>query len=150
MTEFRGSAMEKKEKVKKPFNPVWFLIIGIAILIVPSAVYMGFLFPRMSEEYSVMMASGAGIGGAGMFGTGLIPETAKYGTLYKTASKATTLLVVITLVKNFIGQLIGLAATFAVSYIIFLLMRSLWKDGKQARQNAKLANEVARGITEAT
>ena len=142
--------MEKEKKAKKPFNPVWFLVIGITILIVPSAVYLGFLIPQMSEEYAILMGSGAGLGGTGLFATGLIPETAKYGTLYKTASKATTLLVVITLVQNFIGQIIGLAATFAVSYIIFLIMRSMWKDGKQRKQNEYLAKEVARNTAKAS
>lgn len=137
-------------KSKKPFNPIWFLIIGIAILIVPSAIYIGFLIPQMSEEYAILMGSGAGIGGTGLFATGFIPETAKYGTLYKTASKSLTLLVVITLVQNFIGQLIGLMAVFAVSYIIFLVMRGLWRDGRRKKQDAQLADQVARSIVEAS
>lgn len=137
------------EKEKKKFNPTWFLVIGIILLIAPTAIYAGFLIPRMADRYIVLMSSGAGIGGAGLFGTGMIPETAKFGTLYKTASKALTLLVVITLVQEFIGQIIGLVATFAVSYIVFLIFKGLWKDGKQARQNAKLAKEVARGVAEA-
>lgn len=140
--------MEKKEK--KPFNPVWWLVIGICFLVIPTAIYLGFLIPRLTEEYAILMGSGAGLGGAGLFATGMIPETAKYGTLYKTASKATTLLVVITLVQNFIGQLIGLAAVFAVSYIIFIVMRGLWRDGRQRKQNEQLAEQVARSITEAT
>lgn len=141
--------MEKVEKKKKPFNPVWFLVIGICILIIPTAIYMGFLIPSMSEEYAIMMGSGAGLGGTGLFATGLIPETAKYGTLYKTASKATTLLVVITLVQNFIGRLIGLAAVFAVSYIVFLVMRGLWRDGRKRKEDERLAKEVARSTAQA-
>lgn len=137
------------KKERKPFKPIWFLVIGICILVIPTAIYMGFLIPSMSEEYAIMMGSGAGIGGTGMFATGLIPDTAKYGTLYKTASKSLTLLVVITLVQNFIGRLIGLAAVFAVSYIIFLVMRGLWKDGRQKQQNADLADKVARSVAKA-
>lgn len=137
-----------EKKAKKPFNPVWFLVIGIFILIAPTAIYMGFLIPAMSEQYAILMGSGAGVGGVGMFATGLIPDTAKYGTLYKTASKATTLLVVITLVQNFIGQIIGLAAVFAVSYIIFMIMRGLWRDGRRKRQDEYLAKEVARSTAQ--
>lgn len=140
--------MEQKEK--KPFNPVWFLVIGICILIIPTAIYMGFLIPTMSEEYAIMMGSGAGLGGTGLFATGLIPDTAKYGTLYKTASKSLTMLVVITLVQNFIGRLIGLAAVFAVSYIVFLVMRGLWRDGRRKKQDEQLAEKVARGIAKTT
>lgn len=141
--------MEEKRN-KKPFNPVWWLIIGIAILIIPSAIYIGFLIPQMSEEYAIMMGSGAGLGGTGLFATGFIPETAKYGTLYKTASKSLTLLVVITLVQDFIGQLIGLIAVFAVSYIIFLILRGLWRDGRRKKQDEQLAEKVARSIVEAS
>lgn len=136
-------------KEKRPMKPIWFLVIGICILIIPTAIYMGFLIPSMSEEYAIMMGSGAGIGGAGLFATGLIPDTAKFGTLYKTASKSLTMLVVITLVQNFIGRLIGLAAVFAVSYIIFLFMRGLWRDGRRKRQDEHLAKEVARSTAEA-
>lgn len=135
--------------MKKSIHPVWFLVIGIAVLIIPSAIYLGFLIPAMKDEYIVLMASGGAIGGAGMFGTQMIPDKVKYGALFKTASKSFTLLVMITLVQEFMGQLIGLVATFIVSYIIFKIMRGLYKDGKQARQNVRLAKEVARGTLEA-
>ena len=137
-------------KEKKKMNPIWFLIFGIAILIIPSGVYLGFLIPQMKDEYIILMSSGGAIGGAGMFGTSMIPEKVKYGTLFKTASKSFTLLVVITLVQEFIKELIGLALVFIVSYIIFLILRGLYKDGKQARANELLAKEVARSITETT
>lgn len=138
--------MEKK----RTFKPIGFLIIGILFLIVPSAIYLGFLIPKMSEQYIILMSSGAGIGGAGMFGTGMIPETAKFGTLYKTASKALTMLVVITLVQNFIGQLIGLAATFAVSYVIYRIFKEAWKHGRQRTENRILAQEVAGSVVKAS
>lgn len=137
-------------KEKKKMNPVWFLIIGIFFLIVPSAIYVGFLIPQMKEEYVVLMASGGAIGSAGITACSFIPETAKYGTLYKTASKSFTLLTVITLVQDFIGELLGLAAVFAVCFIIFIIMKGLWRDGKQAKQNERLAKEVARGVAEST
>ena len=135
---------------KRKIKPIVYLLIGIAILVIPSAIYLGFLIPRMSEEYIVLMSSGGVIGGAGMFGTGMIPEKTKYGSLYKTASKSFTLLVVITLVHEFIKQLIGLAAVLVVSYIIFFIFKELWKNGKRAKENSELAEEIARNITEAT
>ena len=137
------------DKKKKGMNPNWFLVIGICILIIPAAIYLGFLIPRMKDEYIALMSSGSGLGGAGAFGTYMIPETAKFGTLYKTASKSITMLVVITLVKDFIGQLLGLALVFIISYIVFLIMRSRWKDGKRKRENADIANSVSQGVIEA-
>lgn len=136
--------------MEKKIHPVWFLVIGIILLIAPTAIYLGFLIPAMKEEYIILMSSGGAIGGAGLFGTSMIPEKARYGVLFKTASKSFTLLVVITLVQEFIKELIGLAAVMVVSYIIFLIMRGLYRDGKQARANTKLAKEVARGTLKAS
>lgn len=129
-------------------NPRWYLVIGIAFLIIPTAIYLGFLIPQMKDEYIILMSSGGVVGGAGMFGTGMIPDKTKYGALYKTASKSFTLLVVITLVKDFIGRLIGLAAVFVASYIIFLIFKERWKHGRRAKENSELAEEVARSITQ--
>ena len=139
--------MEKKEK--RPMHPIWYLIIGIALLVIPTAIYLGFLIPQMREEYIVLMSSGGIVGGAGIVGSSYIPETAKYGTLYKTASKSFSLLVCITLVQDFIGQILGLLCTFAVSYIVFLVMRGIYIDAKQKRSNAELSKQITRGITEA-
>ena len=136
-------------KEKKEMNPVWFLVIGIVVLIVPTAVYLGFLIPQLKEEYIILMSSGGVIAGGGMYGAEMIPEKVKYSSLYKTSARSFTLLTVITLVQDFIPQLIGLAIVLVVSYIIFMMMRSLYKDGKQARADKRLAKEVARGITEA-
>lgn len=138
------------KKERKPMNPIWFLVIGICILIIPTAIYLGFLIPKMSEEYIILMSSAGVVGGSGMFGTEMIPEKVKFGALFKTASKAFTALVCLTLVQDFLPAILGLLAVFAVSFIIFKIMRSLYKDGKQKRANADLAKEVARGITEGT
>lgn len=135
---------------KRKIKPIWFLIMGIAILIIPTAIYLAFLIPRMKDEYIILMASGGVIGGAGMFGTDMIPEATKYGSLYKTASRSFTLMTVIALVQKFIGQIIGLAIVFAVCYIIFLIFRELWRNGKRAKENAELAEEITRGITQNT
>lgn len=137
--------MEKQRKR----HPGLFLFIGIIVLIVPSAIYLGFLIPGMKDEYIVLMSSGGVIGGAGLFGSSKIPDETKHGALFKTTSKAFTLLVVITLVQEFIGQLLGLAAVMIISYIIFLIMRGLYKNGKRARENAELAEEVSRSTAEA-
>lgn len=134
----------------RKIKPIWFLIIGLVFLIVPSAIYLGFLIPQMADEYIIYMSSGGVIGGAGMFGTAMIPEKTRYGALYKTACKSFTLLVVITLVQEFVKQLIGLAAVFVVSYIIFLIFKELWKNGKRAKEDAELAEEVARGVAQAS
>lgn len=136
-------------KEKKEMNPVWFLVIGIVVLIVPTAVYLGFLIPQLKEEYDILLASGGVIGVGGMYGAEMIPEKVKFGALYKTSARSFTLLTVITLVQDFIPQLIGLAIVLVVSYIVFMMMRSLYKDGKQFRADKRLAKEVARGITEA-
>lgn len=131
-------------------KPVWNLVIGVAFLIIPTAIYLGFLIPKMQEEYIILMSSGGVIGGAGMFGTSIIPEKMKYGTVYKLTSKSFTLLVIITLVREFVGQIIGLAAVFAVSYIIFIIFKERWKHARREKENGELAEEVARAVTEAT
>lgn len=136
--------------MKKTINPIWFLITGIIFLIIPAAIYLGFLIPQMKEEYIVLMASGGAIGSAGIGACSLIPETAKFGTLYKTASKSFTLLIVITLVQDFIKELIGLIAVLIVSYIIFIVFKELWKDGKAKRQGLIIAREITSNITETT
>lgn len=135
---------------KQKIKPVWFLVIGIAILIIPTAIYLAFLIPQLKDEYIVLMSSGGVIGGAGMFGTEMIPDDVKYGTIYKTASKSFTLLVVVTLVQEFIKEIIGLAVVVVVSYIIFLIFKELWKNGKRSKENVELAESIARGITENT
>lgn len=136
--------------MKKPIHYNWWLVIGLVILIVPAAIYLGFLIPQMSAEYIVLMSSGGIIGSAGVTACAYIPETAKFGTLYKTATKSFTLLMVITLVQDFIGLLIGLAAVLIVSYIIFLIMRSKYRNGKRRKQDTELAEKVARSVTQAT
>ena len=134
---------------RRKIKPIWFLIIGLIILIVPTAIYLGFLIPRMSEEYIILMSSGGAIGGAGMLGTHVIPEKTKYGALYKTASKSFTLLVVITLIQEFIKQLIGLAAVMVISYIVFLIFKEAWKNARHAQENLELTEEITRSISEA-
>lgn len=126
---------------------VWYLVIAIIMLLAPTAIYLGFLIPKMHDEYTILMASGGCIGGAGMFGANMIPDKVKFGTLYKTAAKSFTLLTVITLVKDFIPQIIGLIATIIVSYILFVIFRELYRNGKRRKQDTELAEKVAQSIT---
>lgn len=135
---------------KRKMHPVWFLIIAIIFLIVPGVIYLAFLVPRLKNEYIILMTSGGVIGGGGMFGASLIPDKTRWGALFKTASRSFTLLVVVTLVREFIGQLLGLAVVLIVSYILFIIFRELWRNGKRARENADLAGEIARNIAENT
>lgn len=134
----------------KKINPIWYLVIGIAVLIIPTGIYLGFLIPAMKDEYIILMASGGAVGGAGMAGASAIPDKTRTGVLFKTASKSFTLLVVVTLVQEFMYQLIGLAAVMIISYLIFMIMRGLYKDGKQYRQAVRVAEEVARAPAKAT
>ena len=140
----------KTKKERKPMKPIWFLVIGICVLIIPTAIYLGFLIPQLKEQYQILMSSAGVVGGGGLFGAEAIPEKVKYGTLFKTASKTFTALVCLTLVQDFLPQILGLIATFFVCYIVFMIMRSMWKDGKQKLANADLAEKVARGITESS
>lgn len=129
-------------------HPIWYLIIGIIVLTVPTGVYLGFLIPAMSETYNVLMASGGVIGGAGFYGASRIPKEVKYSGLFKLAANSFTILTVITLVQEFVLQLIGLISVFIVSFIAFIILKGAWKNGKQRLKDERLATEVARNIAE--
>lgn len=129
-------------------HPIWYLIIGIFILIVPATIYLFFLVPRLTEEYKVLMASAGIIGGGGMYGAELIPEKMKFASMYKLAGKAFTLLTVTTIVEKFIIQLVGLAATIVVSYIVFYVLKEVWKNARRKLENEQLASKIARSIDE--
>ena len=129
-------------------HPNWYLVIAIAVLVVPTAVYLAFLIPKLTEEYNVLMASGGVIGGAGYYGAQRIPEKIKYGSLFKTAANAFTTLTVITLINKFIMQIIGLIAVFIVSFIIFNILKGVWKDARRRKENGELAAEISRNLAE--
>lgn len=129
-------------------HPIWFLIIGIAVLVIPTAVYLAFLVPKLTEEYNVLMASGGVIAGGGFYGANAISEKVKYGKLFKMAAKSFTLLTVVTLVQEFIIELVGLVAVFVMCFIVFQILKGEWKDGKRKRENTELAEAIARSITE--
>lgn len=127
-------------------KPIWFLIIGIAVLIIPTVIYLCFLVPQMKEEYLVLMSSGGVIAGGGMYGAEIIPEKVKYSSLYKTSARSFTLLTVITLVQEFIMEIIGLVAVFILSFIIFSLLKEMWKNARRRKENTEFAEEIARNI----
>lgn len=127
---------------------IWYLIIGIFILIVPTVIYLFFLVPRLTEEYRILMASAGIVGGGGMYGAELIPEKIKFASMYKLAGKAFTLLTVTTIVEKFIIQLVGLAATIVVSYIVFYVLKEVWKNARRKLENEQLAGKIARSINE--
>lgn len=131
-------------------RPVFYLVFGIIILLVPTAIYLVFLVPKLTQEYNILMASGGVIGGFGFYGASKIPEKLKYSGLFKTSANAFTAFTVITIVQKFIMQLIGLCATFLISFIIFKILMEAYKNAKQRIRDSELAKEIARNIAETT
>ena len=127
---------------------VWFLVVGILVLIVPTAVYLGFLIPEMSDRYVVLMSSGGVIAGAGLYGANAIPDKVKYSSLYKLSARSFTILTVTTLVQEFITKIVFCVAVFIVSYVIFRILLEAYREGKRKQQNSELAKEIARNIDE--
>lgn len=131
-------------------HPIWYLIIGISILIIPTLIYLIFLIPKMSVEYNILMASGGIIGGAGFYGSSIIPTGIKNKSLYKLAANSFTIMCVITLVNKFIMQLIGLVSTFILSFIIYKIFKEIWKNARRKKEHRELADEIARNVAEIT
>lgn len=129
-------------------HPIWFLVIGIAFLVIPATVYLVFLIPQLKEEYSVLMSSAGIIGGTGVYAIEKIPDKFKYGGLFKTAARSFDMMVVLILVQDFIKELLGLFATILISFIVFKIFMEVWKNAKQRKQNIELAREISRSIDE--
>ena len=129
-------------------HPIWYLVIAILILIVPTTVYLCILVPRLSEEYNVLMASGGVVGGAGLYGASKIPDKVKYSGLFKTAANSFTILTVTVLVEEFIIELVGLIAVFVVCFITFKILVEVWKNARRRKENSELAREIARSVNE--
>ena len=130
-------------------HPIWYMIIGLAFLLVPTIIYLIFLIPKLSDEYNVLIASGGVIGSSGLYLTEKIPETWHYSKIFKFASKSFTLLTVMTLVEKFYMQILGLLVVVVLSIIIFYIFKGLYSNGKQRNENERLANEVTRSVIEA-
>lgn len=129
-------------------HPIWYLIIAIAILVIPTTIYLCFLVPKLSEEYNILMSSGGIIGGAGLYGASKIPDKIKYGGLFKTAANSFTILTVTALVEEFITELVGLVAVFVVCFITFKILVEVWKNARRRKENRELAREIARSVNE--
>ena len=127
-------------------HPILYLIIAVSILLIPTAIYLCFLVPQLSEEYNTLMTSGGIISGAGLYGASKIPEKVKYGGLYKLAANSFTMLTVTLLVEKFIVKLIGLVAVFVICFIIFKILVEVWKSARRRKENQELATEVARSV----
>lgn len=129
-------------------RPVIYLVIGILVLIIPTAIYLCFLIPSLSEEYNILMTSGGIIGSAGLYGSSLIPKNLKHSSLFKLAANSFTILTVITLVQEFILELIGLVSVFILCFIAFTILKEVWKNGRERLKSEKLATEISRSIIE--
>lgn len=127
-------------------HPIWYLIIGITILIIPTLIYLCFLIPRMSEEYNILMVSGGIISGGGLCGTNSIPDKIKFSGIYKLAGTSFTLLTVVTLVHKFIMQIVGLVGTFIACFIIFLFFKGAWKNARRRNETERIATEIAQNV----
>lgn len=131
-------------------HPIWLLIIAIAVLVIPTTIYLCILVPKLSEEYNILMSSGGVIGGAGLYGASKIPDKVKYGGMFKTAANSFTILTVTILVEEFIVSLVGLVAVFVVCFIIFKILMEGWKGARRRKENSELAREIARNLNEAS
>lgn len=131
-------------------RPVWYLIIGITILIVPTAIYLAFLIPVLSEEYNILMASGGIIGGAGMYAGSKIPDTLKYSSMFKLASNSFTIMTVMLIVEKFLLEIMGLVAVFILCFIIFQILKGVYTNARRRKENAELAEEITRTVTKNT
>lgn len=130
-------------------HPIWYLVIAILILIVPTTIYLCILVPRLSEEYNVLMASGGVLSGAGLYGASKIPDKVKYSGLFKTAANSFTILTVTVLVEEFIIELVGLVAVFVVCFIAFKILMEVWRSARRRKENSELASQVARNLNKA-
>lgn len=131
-------------------KPIIILILSIFILIVPTVIYLCFLVPCLSKEYNILMSSAGIIGGSGFYGTSKIPSGIKFSSLLKLACNSFNIFVIVLLVQKFIPQIIGLAATVVISFIVFKILLEVYKNAKRDKKSKQIAEEVARNIVEST
>lgn len=129
-------------------KPIYILLISLFILIVPSLIYLCFLIPLLSERYCILMASGGVVGGSGFYGATLISDKTKYSSLYKTAVNAFTVMTLITVVQEFIMQIIGFCATFIVCFIVFKILYGVYKDARTRKKCKSISEEITRNAIE--
>lgn len=131
-------------------HPIWFLIIGIFILIIPTVVALCIVIPQMQERYVILMSSGGIITGSGMFGASKIPDKVKYSGLYKLSANAFSLMTGILLVKEFIIEILMIATIFIASFIIYKVLKEAWKDGKRKLEIDELAGKISQGVNQSS
>lgn len=124
-----------------------FLIIGVVILVVPTAVYLCFLIPKLTERYNTLMASAGVLGGFGYIGASQIPDKFKYSGLFKSAANSFTTMVIIMLIQEFIKEIVLLGFVIVTSVILFCVFKEIYKNGRRREENRELATEIARSIS---
>ena len=129
-------------------RPFLYLVLGVFFLIVPPVIYLCFLVPQLKEEYNVLLASGGVLGGFGYYGASKIPDKIKYGGVFKTAARAYTTVVLSTLVQEFLPKILIFIAILVTSFIIYLISKELYKNGKRKLENKELAEQISRGFAE--
>lgn len=129
-------------------HPFLYLVIGIAILVIPTTIYLIFLVPKMTEECRILTASAGIIGSGGLYGANLIPEKWAFSKLYKLACRSYTLLVTISIIEKFVKELILLLTVIVTSYIIFYIFKELWKNARRKIHDEQLASQIARSFNE--
>lgn len=129
-------------------RPWLYMVFGIFFLIVPTAIYLGFLIPKMSEEYNILMASGGIISTLGLYGAKKIPDSLKFSSVYKLVGKSFTIMVAGMLVEKFYMHIIGVVAVAVISYIVFIVFKELYKNAKRRKENRELATEITKSLTE--
>ena len=127
-------------------HPVWYRVIGLSILIVPTLIYLCFLIPQLKEEYIILMSSGGIIGGTGMYAANLIPIDTEKSSLYKLAANSFTILTIITLVQEFIMELVFLVALFIVCFIIYKIFEGAYRNAREQKVHKQLATEITSSI----
>lgn len=130
-------------------HPFILKMLGLFMLIVPTIIYLIFLIPNLSEEYTILMSSGGMIGGVGFVGSSKIPEKLPNSGLFKLASTSFTILIIITLVEEFIMELVFLVATIIVSYIVYKIIDNIYKKLKRLKENEQLAQQITSSINSA-
>lgn len=131
-------------------HPIWYLIIGIFILIVPTVIALCIVVPQMQERYTVLMASGGVITGSGLFGASKIPDKVKYSGMYKLSANAFSIMTGILLVQEFIIEILMIATIFIASFIIYRILKEAWKDGKRKLEIDELAGKISQGVNKSS
>lgn len=128
-------------------HPMWYMVIGIAILVIPSVCYLFWLVPQLSEEYNVLMASGGIIGTSGLYLSDKIPESWNHSKILKFVSKSFTMLTFMTLVEKFWTKIVVLLIIVVFSVSAYVIFKEVYKNAKRRIENAELAAEVARSVS---